>query len=131
MAILGEDSIEVGADYESGGLRNPPAVPGVRFGYAVWLSNTAFVDFRSDDRRPAIVRAGGDIRSWFVKFPARRLVSARSALEEHPILFELEHAVVAVQPAESFTNPVEHAFSKPFRLRGLRGTRRDSACRPQ
>ena len=44
---------------------------------------------------------------------------------------ELEHAVVAVQPAESFTNHVEHPFSKPFRLRGLRRARRESACRRQ
>jgi hypothetical protein len=112
-------------DYDSG-----VGPPSVRNSYALWLSNTSLVvdHLRLGRVRTPIVGLEGDYRSGFVKFPARGLVAARGALEEHAVLLELKHAVMPMQTAEGFANPVEHPFSKPFRVRRLREARREAAC---
>ena len=43
-------------------------------------------------------------------------MAARHALQKHPVLLELQHAVVAVQAAESLADPIQHPFAKPFSL---------------
>jgi hypothetical protein len=52
-------------------------------------------------------------------------MAAGGAFQEHPVLLELEHGVVAVQAAERLAHPVEHPFAKPFSLRGLSRRRPD------
>jgi hypothetical protein len=60
-------------------------------------------------------------RRWnVVEPPAGRLVAARCAPQEHMLMLELEHVVVAVKAAEHLANPIHHSTAKPFRYLNLR-----------
>jgi hypothetical protein len=52
-----------------------------------------------------------DRNRWrrFIQRPAGCFVAARDTAQEHPILLELQHAVVAVQPAKHLAHAVDDA----------------------
>src|SRR5262245_21741219 len=71
---------------------------------------------RADQRMPARVTSRCYCRRRFVERPARRFPSARDALQEHPILLELQQVIVAVQPAEHLAHALDDPEPFPLRL---------------
>jgi hypothetical protein len=52
------------------------------------------------DHVPPGIASDADLGRRFGEFPTGRLVAARDALQEHPVLFKLQQVVVAVKAAD-------------------------------
>src|SRR3979411_570699 len=76
-------------------------------------------ELRTNQRMATRISSGRYRRGHFVERPARRFTPARHALQEHPLLLEVQQVVVAVQPAEHLTDSIDHA--KPVHVRLIAG----------
>src|SRR3954452_2119288 len=76
-------------------------------------------------REPVVPRVATqrDGRRCFIELPARRLVSAGRASQEHSILLELQQGVVTMQAAIHLSQPIDHATAKTGHVRVSPGRR--------
>src|SRR5207249_7659065 len=66
-------------------------------------------EMRAHQSKTTCVAANANSWRVFVQLPARRLVSARDALQEHTIRLELQQSIMAAKAAVGLSQPPAHA----------------------